>query len=204
MVDKGSPAGRVLAGGFDILALVAGWALLALSILVGFEVVARKLFTFSLRGVDEIGGYVLAATSTVGFIYALVQHGHIRVNVAFRYFGPRLQALLHLAAYATLAAFATLLAWRGASVLARSISLEAVAPTLLGTPLWIPQGAWMLGLILFAALAIWLALELVWTLLRKGPAAVAKRFHADRMLEELEAERRGALRRAAESRRSPP
>ena len=204
MVEKGSRAGRAFGRGFDILALAAGWALSALSVLVGFEVVARKLFAFSLKGVDEIGGYVLAATSAVGFIYALVQHGHIRVNVAFRYFGPRLQALLHLAAYSTLAAFATLLAWRGASVWARSVSLEAVAPTLLGTPLWIPQGAWILGLIVFAALAIWLALDLIWTLLRKGPAAVERRFHADRMLEELEAERRGALRRAAESRSSPP
>lgn len=204
MVEKGSRAGRAFGRGFDILALAAGWALFALSVLVGFEVVARKLFAFSLKGVDEIGGYVLAVASAVGFIYALVQHGHIRVNVAFRYLGPRLRALLHLAAYATLAAFAALLAWRGVSVWSRSISLDAVAPTPLATPLWIPQGAWILGLIVFAALAIWLAVDLGWTLLRKGSAAVDRRFHADRMLEELEAERRSALRRAADSRRPPP
>jgi TRAP-type C4-dicarboxylate transport system permease small subunit len=204
VLEKGSRAGRAFGRGFDLLALAAGWALFALSILVGFEVVARKLFAFSLKGVDEVGGYVLAVASAVGFIYALVQHGHIRVNVVFRYFGPRLRALLHLTAYVTLAAFAVLLAWRGVSVWLRSISLDAVAPTPLATPLWIPQGAWILGLIAFAALGVALAMDLGWTLLRKGAAAVERRFHADRMLEELEAERRSALRRAAGFRSPPP
>lgn len=186
--------------GVNLLALAAGWALLALSGLVGFEVVARKLFTFSVKGVDEIGGYVLAIGSTFGFVYALAQHAHIRVDIVFRYLSPGVRALLHLLAFVTLAAFAALLAWHGAAVWLRSISLDAIAPTPLGTPLVYPQGLWVFGLAVFALLAAWMAADLLITFVRKGGTAVDQRFHADRLDEEFKAEQLDAARRAAEGR----
>jgi TRAP-type C4-dicarboxylate transport system permease small subunit len=201
VTGSGSGTGRALSRGFDYLALAAGWALLGLSALVGFEVVVRKLFAFSIKGVDEIGGYVLAIGSAIGFIHALVHHGHIRVDLVLRHLGPRLRALMHLAAHLALAALAVLLAWRAASVWLRSIALDAVAPTPLATPLSIPQGAWVLALAAFAALALWRVAQLGLMLAREGPAAVERAFHADRMLEELETERRAALRRGAGSAR---
>jgi TRAP-type C4-dicarboxylate transport system permease small subunit len=182
--------------GLDLLALAAGWALLGLSVLVGFEVVVRKLFTFSVKGVDEIGGYVLAIGSAFGFIYALMQHAHIRVDIAFKFFPAALRAVLHLLAFATLTAFAGLLAWRSIAVWMRSISLDAIAPTPLGTPLIWPQGLWALGLALFALVAAAMTVDLVVTFARGGGAAVDQRFHADRLDEEFEAERADALRRA--------
>lgn len=199
MSERRLAIGRVLERGLDVLALAAGWALLALSLLVGFEVIVRKLFAFSVKGVDEIGGYVLAVASVAGFIYCLAQHGHIRVDIAFKYFAPRWRALLHLLAYLTLAGFAALLAWRGAAVWLRSISLDAVAPTPLATPLGYPQGVWVFGLAVFAVLAATLSVNLALTLLRKGSEEVEKHFHADRLGEEFEAERRNAERRAAGS-----
>ena len=204
MLDPRSGTGRALARGFDALAVVAGWALFALSVLVGFEVIARKFLSFSIKGVDEIGGYVLAVTSAIGFICCLVNHGHIRVDVLFKYLGPRLRAILHLVAYLTLAAFAVLLAWRGIAVWLISISLDAVAPTPLATPLVIPQGFWILGLAIFALLSVALTVDLAITLIRNGAADVERRFHADRLDEELKAEQRDAVRRGADSGRPAP
>ncbi len=181
----------------DLLALAAGWALLALSALVGFEVVARKLFVVSVKGVDEIGGYVLAVGSAFGFIYALTQHAHIRVDIVFKYLPPTVRALLHLLAFVTLAAFAGVLAWHGAAVWLRSISLDAIAPTPLGVPLVYPQGLWVFGLTVFALLAAWMAADLLVTFLRKGGVAVDQRFHADRLEAEFKAEQLDARRRAA-------
>jgi len=182
--------------GLDLLALAPGWALFGLSLLVGCEVLARKFFTFSVKGVDEIGGYVLAVGSAFSFIYALTQHAHIRVDIAFKYLHPRIRALLHLVAYATLAVFAGLLAWRAAAVLLRSISLDAIAPTPLGAPLVYPQGLWVFGLTVFAVIAGWMAVRLVLTFMREGAVAVDRQFHADRLEEEFLAEKRDALRRA--------
>ena len=45
------------------------------------EMVTRKLFNFSLQGVDEIGGYTLAVTSALGlFVHAAGTRGHTRVD----------------------------------------------------------------------------------------------------------------------------
>lgn len=183
----------------DALALGAGWALLALAGLVGFEVIARKFFAYSLKGVDEIGGYVLAVASAAGFIYTLALGGHIRVDIVFKYLGARWRAALHAIAYASLAAFAALLVWRAAAVWLQSSSLDAVAPTPLATPLVLPQGLWVFGLAAFALFAVILAIEIGWTLVRNGAAEVDRRFHADRLEDELKAEQRDAERRGARS-----
>ena len=54
-------------------AIVAGWALLAISFATVFEILGRKYFNFSFRSLDEIGGYMLAGVSAFGFAYALSQ-----------------------------------------------------------------------------------------------------------------------------------
>ena len=43
-------------------------------------IIARKLFSYSLQGVDEIGGYVVAITGTFGFAYALINRTHTRIE----------------------------------------------------------------------------------------------------------------------------
>lgn len=172
--------------------------------LVGFEVVARKFFSYSVKGVDEIGGYVLAIASAAGFIYTLVQFGHIRVDIVLKYLDARWRAVSHVLAYVSLTAFAVLLAWRCAAVWLRSAELEAIAPTPLGTPLVLPQGLWVLGLGVFAALALVVAVEALVTLVRRGPSEVEARFHADRLEDELKAEQEAAARRVIASKSRLP
>ena len=75
------PYGEGLARGCSWLAVAAGWTLLALAILVTFETIVRKFFGFSIQGADEIGGYVLAISSSIGFCYALVMRAHIRIDL---------------------------------------------------------------------------------------------------------------------------
>ena len=57
-------------------------------------------------------------------------------------------------------------AWEAGKVLAESIELRSRATTPLQTPLWIPQGIWMAGLLLFAGIAAAMALHAGWLLLR--------------------------------------
>jgi TRAP-type C4-dicarboxylate transport system permease small subunit len=199
VLDARSRRGRALGRALDVLALAAGWALLGLALLVGFEVVVRKFFAYSVKGVDEIGGYVLAIASAAGFIYTLVHLGHIRVDIVLKYLGARSRAVLHLVAYVTLAAFAVLLAWRCAAVWLRSAELSAIAPTPLGTPLILPQGLWVFGLGVFAVMTVMFALQVLLTFVRRGPSEVEGRFHADRLEEEFNAEQQDAARRGATS-----
>jgi TRAP-type C4-dicarboxylate transport system permease small subunit len=134
----------------DGATLLSGWALLALSLLIAFEVIARKYFQFSLKGVDEIGGYVLAIGSAVGFSYALVMRGHVRVDLLLLKLSRRAQDWANWIAALAMALFSYVLLWRTLFVYEKTLQLGARSGTPLDTPLAYPQGVWTLALILFA------------------------------------------------------
>lgn len=147
-------------------ALFAGYAALALSVAIAVEVVGRKLFAFSLQGVDEIGGYVMAVGVTLSFAFALGERAHTRVDLVIARLPVGLRAPLNALAAVALFVFAAFMAWRGASVLDDSIAYQSRASTPLQTPLWLPQGLWLAGLLLFATLAGLFAGRAVWLLVR--------------------------------------
>jgi len=49
--------------------------------MIAVEVLARKLFTVSLVGADEISGYVLAVSITWGASLAIVRRAHVRIDL---------------------------------------------------------------------------------------------------------------------------
>ncbi len=132
------------------LAVIGGWSVLGLSVLVGVDVFGRKLINLSVQGSDEIGGYVMVVAAALGFSYALSKRGHIRLNLVLPYTPPRFQAFANMVAHLVLAAFAYLMLWQMTDLLVDSIRLKAVAPTPLQTPLAIPQVVCVLGLAYFA------------------------------------------------------
>ncbi|WP_210260140.1 TRAP transporter small permease subunit [Hongsoonwoonella zoysiae] len=71
-----------------------GIALIALSVFVSIETIARKLFNFSFEGADELGGYVLAVGSSLAFVVALLDRAHIRIDVLHARFPKKLQAVM--------------------------------------------------------------------------------------------------------------
>ena len=64
-----------------IVGICGGYACLGLSFLIFFEIIARKLFNYSLQGVDEVGGYVVAIIGTFGMALAAVERAHTRIDV---------------------------------------------------------------------------------------------------------------------------
>ncbi|MBE0584685.1 MAG: TRAP transporter small permease [Desulfofustis sp.] len=131
------------------LAILGGWALLGLSLYVGIDVIGRKLFALSLQGSDEIGGYILAIVCAAGFSHTLSHRSHIRLNALLSALPSGIQAAANLLAYTLLLLLAFMMLWRSSAMLFESISIRAVAPTPLETPLWIPQGLYVLGLLWF-------------------------------------------------------
>ena len=162
-------ASRVVNG----IVLLAGWALLALSVAIALEILLRKFLNMSLQGVDEIGGYVLALASTVGFTYAMAMHRHICVDLLVKRLSARGRLLAASLAHLLLATFAGTLAWRAALVLRDSWDLKAIAPTPLKTPLMIPQSVWCLALVIFTAYAAWFAVRLLKGAFGPSPQALA-------------------------------
>ena len=70
-------------------AVIFGYVFLALSGLVTFETVSRKVFGFSIQGADELGGYALAVGSALAFSVALIERSHIRIDLVHFRWRPR-------------------------------------------------------------------------------------------------------------------
>src|SRR5262245_15697753 len=142
-------------------AIVGGWALMAISVATCIEVLGRKYFGFSFRGLDEIGGYMLAGVSAFGFAYALSKHSHMRVTLLFPYIPAWARSFLNVLAMLTLAAMAAFCAWRGIYEVLDVLTSGKRSNTPLSVPLWIPQSIWLAGMLLFAVGAVVMALHSV-------------------------------------------
>ncbi|MEM7041831.1 MAG: TRAP transporter small permease [Pseudomonadota bacterium] len=140
-----------------LIGIVSGYACLGLSFLIVFEILARKLLNFSVQGVDEIGGYVVAITGTFGMALAASMRAHTRIDVLLNRLPVRLQAGLNILAYVCLAFSAAFMAYMAWTTLSESLLFQSRSSTPLQTPLWLPQGLWLGGLVLFALTAIIMA-----------------------------------------------
>jgi len=192
-MTTGNPVARLLAVPARALAILGGWWLLGLSFVTVGEILARKFFGLSLQGVDEIGAYTLAVFSTLSFAWALVNKAHTRVDFMIGRLPAWPRAVLNAAAYLLLAAFAGYAAWRGWHVLEESLEFQARANSPLQTPLWIPQSAWLAGLVAFALAAGALAGHALLLLAR--PARLNALYGPLTLEEEVEAEAGAVLAR---------
>ena len=172
----------------DWTVIVCGWWLIALSVITCAEMFGRKLFSFSLQGVDEIGSYTYGIVGAFGFAYALLTRSHVRVDFLLSRFPLKMRSLLNLLAMLSLTAVSLLCLWRAAHVLIESVELGATAATPLATPMWIPQSIWLLGYLTFALVAIWTALDALQLFLRGRTKELNARFGPQTLAEEIEAE----------------
>ena len=166
-------------------ALVAGYALLLQAVITAFEIISRKLFNFSIQGVDEYGGYVLAITASLGFGYAAMTRAHTRVDVVLRLLSPHTRGVLHVAAQLILMAVAIAMLWYAYSALSETRLYGSVANSPLETPLWIPQTLWLAGFALFALVATLLAWRAAMLLWRRDVALLDAEYGPPTLEEEL-------------------
>jgi TRAP-type C4-dicarboxylate transport system permease small subunit len=127
--------------------LVGGGLTLAAVFLIGFDVFARKFFGFTVGGADELSGYVFAISTSWALAFVALQRGNVRVDFLYELLPPRIAAFLDWLSLAALAVFMVFLTWHASSVAQTSWERSAAANTPLATPLWLPQGLWVLGLV---------------------------------------------------------
>ncbi len=129
--------------------IVSGILLFASVAIISFEVLVRKLFTYSIGGADELSSYILITASTWAFAYALFQKAHIRIDILYEKFSRKARSILDLIALLFLMIFTLPLTYFAYEVLHTSIRKASTANTPLQTPLWIPQLLWFAGLLGF-------------------------------------------------------
>lgn len=171
----------------DRVALRAVWIggaiLLASAVLVSVDVTIRKLFSLSVGGADELSGYAFAIGVAWAFPFALLRRANVRIDALYQHMPARLAALLDLVALIALAVFVTVLTRYAWEVAAGSWKLGALSNSQLKAPLWIPQGLWFLGLMLFFATVALLTLRTALALL-SGDLATVRKLAGARSIEE--------------------
>ncbi len=133
---------------------LVGAGLLLIAAFVLIDIILRQLGA-SFGGTDEISGYAMAIATSWGMGYALMELGHVRIDLIRNRAGQMGRSLFDLFSMAVLAGTVTLIAWKCWPVLERSLANSSRANTPLETPLAWVQTPWMAGWIWFA-LVSWL------------------------------------------------
>lgn len=165
-MNSENPVARAVAPLARLLALIAGYMLLGVALLVTVEILGRRFFGISLQGGDELGGYMLAILAAFGFSYTLLERAHTRVEIVIERVGPRTQAVMNIFSAWCIALMAVFMAWRSWGALMESIEYKALSGTPLMTPLWQPQSIWVAGLLFFAMVSLAVAVHASLLLMR--------------------------------------
>jgi TRAP-type C4-dicarboxylate transport system permease small subunit len=153
-VTGGGPAPRVEAPASGPSAIdavseaVCSLFLLAMIVMIGAEAIARNVFGTSLQVTDEVGGYLLVALTFLSMSVAESHGAFHRVELVQMRLTPSLRIVSQIVFDLMALAAAMLVSWQLIRLALNSWRAEDVAPTPLGTPLWLPQTSMGLGMVL--------------------------------------------------------
>lgn len=148
------------------IAVAVGIGLLACAAFVLLDILLRQVGA-SFGGTDEISGYAMAIASSWGMGYALLELGHVRIDVLRTQLAQKGRVLFDLFSMLLMSGTVTLIAIKCWPVLEKSLKNSSRANTPLETPLWLVQTPWIAGWIWFA-LMTWLTLLAALMLVLKG------------------------------------
>ena len=166
--DRSFLLGSVLrkAEAFSLAAVWAGGVIMLASVaLICFDVISRKFFNYSTNGSNELSGYAFAISTSWALAFGMLQRINVRVDVLYRLLPVRVSGFLDWLSLVTMGVFIAYLTFHAAGVAQTSWVRDATASTTLGTPLWIPQSLWVLGM-------IWMCVVLALMLVRASVALV--------------------------------
>jgi TRAP-type C4-dicarboxylate transport system permease small subunit len=124
-------------------------AIVILTILITFEVIARTLLNFSTLIADEMGSYLLAAATFLGLAVTLRQGGFIRIDTYRAKTRGHIRQALDLITYGLAAAYAVALDWYFWKFAWDSYRFGSRSMSIFKTPLWIPHTIMGVGGFLF-------------------------------------------------------
>ncbi len=120
--------------------------LVGMVVLIAIELVTRGFFDYSLEFVDEVCAYLLVALSFISLAVSQAADSFHRVEFVLQRLSPRGRIAMFLAFNLLSLLFAAVLDFYMLRVTLQSYQQEAMAMSVLNTPLWIPQLAMPIGL----------------------------------------------------------
>jgi TRAP-type C4-dicarboxylate transport system permease small subunit len=155
-LQAGQPvsAGRLFDGVAALVRFTTGLALVSLVLLVCAEIVARSFFSYSLKVMEELAGYLVVGLTLFGASLSLRSNSLFQVGFVLHALPAALQRVLNLLFQLISLGVCAVLIWQTGKLVLSSYARGNVAPTTLMTPLWIPQLLVPLGLLMIAIFII--------------------------------------------------
>ncbi|KAA0256990.1 TRAP transporter small permease [Deferribacter autotrophicus] len=169
--------------------IIQGLLLFFMSFFICADVLMRKLFSYSIRGSIELSSYTLAVMSGWIFAYALLTKAHVRIDILYNKFSLKLRLILDVLSYLSLLIFFVPLTYYSYHFFYTSWEKKSVANTPLHTPLWIPQGLWIISLIFFVVVVFIMLLRILILIVKKDYLEAYNVGGASTLEEEIEKEK---------------
>lgn len=126
----------------------AKYGSLAMMLLISYDVFSRYLFNRPSLISDEISAYLIVFVCFLGAADTLKENKHIIVDVVTLQLSPKVQLWLKLATHVLSLIFLIVFTWGSIIMVYHSYIRNVTMPTILLTPIWIPQMIIPVGCIL--------------------------------------------------------
>jgi len=147
LAQRRSPVLRALEAVIRAEQVLIELIVVAMALLICTEVFCRSFLGFSLMFTDEIAGYMLVAIVFLGMPVALSRGALFRVELLLNRMPPGVVRWVQLLFNLLSLAVALMLLWQMVRLVIDSWERKIAAPTVLATPLYIPQIFMVLGLL---------------------------------------------------------
>lgn len=134
---------------FDTVERLSLWlssfCMIGMTVLMLAEIVLRGVFNSTTEHSDELVGYMLVGISFLSLALCQSRGAFHRVEMVQMRLGPRGKAFSALVFDFLSFAYVALTDWYFVQFVISSYNRESVAPTMLATPLWIPESVMIVG-----------------------------------------------------------
>ena len=143
------------------LGMVSGLGILAMGLILTYEVVCRYFFNAPTIWVQETSIYLYMWTMLAAASYTLQTGKHVNVDILIERVPPRPRMMLEVLTSAVGAVFSAIVSVQAYEMIAATLRFGKVSATPLRVPLWIPQSALLMGFVLLTFQFAFLILDRV-------------------------------------------
>lgn len=142
-----------------LVGVIAGALIMATGFMIVYEIVARNIFDSPTEWVMELSTYCIIIAGFLGMGVAYAGKKHIHVDIIIMNLSAKTRCYIEVLTSIAGIYYAYLFTVEAWKMMQLSIEYNNCAPTTLSTPLWIPQSALPVGMLV-------LLLQIIGTLLR--------------------------------------
>lgn len=130
------------------LGMVSGFGILAMGLILTYEVVSRYFFNAPTIWVQETSIYLYMWTMLAAASYTLQTRKHVQIDLVIDRLPTRVKTLVEVVTSAVGAVFCAIVSMQAYQMIAATVRFGKVSATPLRVPLWIPQSALLMGFVL--------------------------------------------------------